>query len=143
MICADWRKSGANLRVTIYCDDVQQEKPGSKLLAIGTVTFSGAGMKCKCQRLTLSANEARIIFEGNVEIVGATAEKCGCSPGGACALVGQGGVLHGERIVWDASADRRAAEETSKDRPVRFEFPPPPALTPPALSPPVALDGLK
>ena len=51
----------------IVCDRIDLNGPDGQL-ALGNVTFVGAGIKGACQRLTMSWNSPSLLFEGQVRI---------------------------------------------------------------------------
>jgi len=75
------------LEFTILCDRVEMK--GGTVLALGKVTFAGAGLKGQCQRLTLPRHAAQLLFEEQVNLT--QDAKLGAN-------------LRGERILWELNA---------------------------------------
>jgi hypothetical protein len=74
----------------IVCDRAERNGPDGDLQAFGKVTFSGAGLKGVCQRLTVPSLESRIQFEDQVSIV---------------QDLNAGGSLRGDRFTWELAVE--------------------------------------
>lgn len=72
----------------IRCDRYE-ETATRGIDAIGNVTFVGAGIKGSCRRLSISSDNARLVFTGQVTIASLFTDKMPRS------------ALTGERIVWE------------------------------------------
>ncbi len=83
----------------IQCDRVEVTPTGMK--AAGNISFVGAGWKGTCQSLTLTAHEARLVFEDRVEIL---QDILGTF---------QESVVRGDRITWDLPTPAAAPMPTN------------------------------
>ena len=111
-----------------------------------TVTFQGARLKGKCDKLILPLGETRIIFEDNVEVVYDRQEKFPILFLPTSSVednVPAGSALRGGRIVWEMPAPRPEVQvqvqlNETEVRPATFQLPMPPPLlvTPPVLGGP-------
>ncbi len=52
----------------IVCDRVETRQTQNELVALGNVLFTGGGMRGECQSVTLSLQDAWVLFEGQVQI---------------------------------------------------------------------------
>jgi hypothetical protein len=52
----------------ILCERVEMKTPDGAVQALGKVSFTTAGLRGACQRLTIPLNEDRLLLEGKAEV---------------------------------------------------------------------------